>query len=131
MGLRIPKVHKKPIPEQLGDMSIKTCDDLRTNTLIRPDDFSIFFGVELAGECGGIDEVTEHDRELTAFSFWSMRGGVWDCARSGGEFRFRFACPNQHLTVLIDSKPLDLDNLHFEVFQIGVIEGKLAFQCSI
>src|SRR6266702_3612262 len=50
---------------------------------------------------------------------------------SGGRLRFRFACPNQHLTVLIYSKPLDLDDLHFEVFQIRVIEGKLALQGSV
>src|SRR5437764_944894 len=76
-----------------------------------------------------------------------MRGGAWDFARSGmlcqaafllyrwlwigGRLRFHFANPNQHLTVLIDSKPLDLDDLNFEVFQICVIEGKLAFQGSV
>src|SRR6266446_4515201 len=76
-----------------------------------------------------------------------MRGGAWDFARSGmlcqaafllerwlwsgSWFRCRFACPNQHLTVLIDSKPLDLDDLHFEVFQIRVIEGKLALQGAV
>src|SRR6266446_2176982 len=56
-----------------------------------------------------------------------LERGRW----SGGRLRFRFACPHQHLTVLIYSKPLDLDDLHFEVFQIRVIEGKLALQGSV
>src|SRR6266567_810591 len=76
-----------------------------------------------------------------------MRGGACDFARrgvlcqtafslergrwSGGRLRFHFACPNQHLAVLIDRQPLDLDDLHFEVFQVGVIEGKLALQGAV
>src|SRR5262245_60694830 len=32
--LGIPKIHEKPISEQLGDMPIKACDDLRTDSLI-------------------------------------------------------------------------------------------------
>jgi len=67
VGDRVAKVHEEPIPEQLGDMSFRALDDLRTDPLIRTDDFAILFGVELGREFGGIDQVAEHDRELPTF----------------------------------------------------------------
>ena len=45
-------------------MSIKACDDLGADLLIRLDDFSILFRIELTGELRGIDKITEHHREL-------------------------------------------------------------------
>jgi hypothetical protein len=54
VGARIPKIHEKPIPEQLGDMPTVALDHFGTNPLIRTDDFSILFGIESAGERGGI-----------------------------------------------------------------------------
>src|SRR5215472_15361899 len=129
MGLGIAEVHQESIPEELGDMSIKASNHLGTGGLVGTDHFPVIFWVELAGEFGGIDQVTEHDRQLPSFSFWSMRSGAWVFARSSvlcqsacllerclgseGQFRCRFASPNQHLPVLIYSKPLDLDDLNF------------------
>src|SRR5712691_12954215 len=74
MRLGIAKIDQETIPEQLGDMSIKTCDHLGTDLLIRPDDFSILFGIKSARESGGIDQVAEHHRELAPFGFGGMRG---------------------------------------------------------
>ena len=47
---------------------------LRTGGLIRTDHVPVVFGIESAGECGGIDEVTEHHGELPAFCFRGMLG---------------------------------------------------------
>jgi hypothetical protein len=75
MGVGIAKVDQETIPEQLGDMPIIALDNVGTNPLIRPDDFSILFRVELGGEFGGIDQVTEHDGELATFGFgYTMLG---------------------------------------------------------
>jgi hypothetical protein len=49
MGLRIPKIDEETITQELGDITIIALDHCGTRLLIRPDDFSIFFGVESAG----------------------------------------------------------------------------------
>src|SRR2546429_9790413 len=64
MCLGIAKIDEETIPEQLGDMSFIALDDLRTDPLIRTDDVSIRFGVELGGEFRGVHQVTEHHGEL-------------------------------------------------------------------
>jgi hypothetical protein len=48
MGKGIPKVDQESIPQQLSNMPIKACDDLRTGPLIRPHHFPEVFGIELA-----------------------------------------------------------------------------------
>src|SRR5262252_2646328 len=68
MGLGVAEVHEETIPEQLGNVSVKTLDDFRTSRLICPHHLPVHFGVELGRESGRIDQITEHDRELTAFS---------------------------------------------------------------
>src|SRR5712691_11214344 len=67
MCLGIPKVHEKPIPKQLGDMPIVTLDDLGTDPLVCTHHIPVLFGVELRREFGGIDQITEHHRELPSF----------------------------------------------------------------
>ena len=69
MGLGIAKVDQETIPKELGDMSIKACDDFGTDCLIGTDHVPVVFGIELAKRVGGIDQVTEHHGELTAFRF--------------------------------------------------------------
>src|SRR5262250_145882 len=59
MGLGIAIVHQEPVTKKLSNMSIKTGDDLGADLLIRTHDLPILFGVELAGEFGGIDKVAE------------------------------------------------------------------------
>src|SRR5262249_20742067 len=73
--LGIAKVHQKAIAKVLGDMSIKACDDLSTDLLIRSYPLPVLFGVELGGECGGIDQITEHHSELAPFRFRRMGYG--------------------------------------------------------
>src|SRR5262245_5736364 len=97
-------------------MPIIALNNFRTSQLIGTDHFPVLFGIELTGKFSRLHQVAEHDRELATFSFWSMRSGAWVFAwssvlcqdafllhrwlRSGGRFRFRFASPNQHLTIL-------------------------------
>ena len=47
VSLGIAKIDEETVTEQLGDMSIVALDDFRTRRLIRSDDFSVHFGVEL------------------------------------------------------------------------------------
>jgi len=74
VSLGIAKIDEESVPKELGYVSLITLDDLRADLLIRTDDFSILFGVELGGEFGGIDQVTEHDRQLPSFRFGWTRG---------------------------------------------------------
>src|SRR5262245_5200828 len=67
MRLGIPKVHQEPIAKELGDMSLKTSDDLGADLLICTDNVSILFRIKLGGELRGVHEVTEHHGELAAF----------------------------------------------------------------
>src|SRR5215470_18851988 len=48
-------------------MSIVALDNFSTSRLIDTDNFPVLFRVELGGEFSGIDQVTEHDRELPSF----------------------------------------------------------------
>src|SRR5215470_11263276 len=73
MGLGIAKIHQETITQELSNVSVKTLDDFRTRRLIRTDDFSIIFRVELRRQLGGIDQITEHHGELAAFRFGYTR----------------------------------------------------------
>src|SRR5262249_52704291 len=75
MGVGVAKIHEKPIPKELRDMSFIVCDDLRADLLIRTNHIPVLFGVEVGGELCGIDQVTEHDGELPTFGFWYARLG--------------------------------------------------------
>src|SRR4029450_7974646 len=70
VSLGIPTVHQETIPQQLGDMPIVALDNLGTHPLIRTHHITPVFRVELRGQFGRVHEVTEHDRQLTAFGFW-------------------------------------------------------------
>src|SRR5262245_3381232 len=48
-------------------MSIKACDNLGADPLIRTHHVPVLFRIKLAGECGGVHQVTEHDGQLTSF----------------------------------------------------------------
>jgi hypothetical protein len=75
MSVGIAKIDEETISEQLSDMSIVTLDNVGTHPLICTHHIPVLFGVELGGETSGIDQVTEHDRELTTFGFWYARFG--------------------------------------------------------
>src|SRR6516162_7808206 len=74
MRHRIAKVDQETVTEQLSDMPIVALDNVGTHPLIGPHYVPVLFGIKLRGEFRGIDEVTEHDGELTAFSLGSGRG---------------------------------------------------------
>ena len=54
-------------------MSIVALDHFGTHLLICPHHIPVVFGIESAGECGGVHQVAEHDGELAAFG---VRGGL-------------------------------------------------------
>jgi hypothetical protein len=73
MGLGIPKVHQESITKELGDMTIKVCDDLGTDLLICTYNLSQVLRIKLSGQGSGIDQVAEHHGELAAFGV----SGAW------------------------------------------------------
>ena len=77
--LRKAKVDQHAIAEILGDIAIKALDNASTGLLVCPDDLPQVFRVELAGEPGGIRQVTEHHRELAPFGVGSMGCGWGRC----------------------------------------------------
>jgi len=83
MCLGIAKVHQESIPKELGDMPIVALDVFSTSRLIGTDHFPVLFRVELGGEAGGIDQVTEHHSELTALSVRRRYGQVRRDLRGG------------------------------------------------
>src|SRR5262252_3407325 len=73
MGLGVAEVHQETITQELGDMPIVALDNFGTHPLICTHHVTPVFRVELAGQLGGIDQVAEHHRELSTFSF----GYLW------------------------------------------------------
>src|SRR5262245_5066663 len=67
MGLGVAEVHEEPVTEKLGDMPIVALNNFRTYLLLRTYHCSVIFGIELRRKFGGIDQVTEHHRELSTF----------------------------------------------------------------
>jgi hypothetical protein len=87
MRVGIAKVHQETIPQELSNVPVIASNYLSTGGLIRTDYLSVLFWVELAGQFCGIDQVTEHDGQLTSFCFWWM-GLCWykDCLSSWSLF---------------------------------------------
>src|SRR5712691_8359682 len=128
-------------------MSIIALNHLSTGCLIRTDHFPVVFGIELGREAGGIDQVTEHDGELTAFRFGGMRGSGWRCdvcglglwrdlrlrwwCGDGCRWRSRFPNPNKPSASLIDNLRRGEQDFVFQVFEIVVIDVKASFQRTI
>src|SRR5262249_52000899 len=74
MGLRIAEVDQEPIPKVLGNMTVKATDHLSAGLLIGAYHVSEVFGVELAGQDGGVHDIAKQDRELAAFRVRSTAG---------------------------------------------------------
>jgi hypothetical protein len=70
MGMGIAEVHQETITEELGDMSIVALDNVGTHPLICTHHVTPVFRVELRRQFRGIDQVAEHDGELTTFGVW-------------------------------------------------------------
>ena len=145
MCLGIPKIDEESIPKELSDVSF-IASNYPYRWLGRHERLPVVFRVELGGELGGIDQVSEQHRELTAFSVRGLRrsGGGRTCmgwtsevvgenwllgSRRGGERgHVRTTCPDQDAAVLIHRQALSLDEFGFQIFQIRVIELKLPLE---
>src|SRR5215470_8089501 len=120
MCLGIAEIDQQTITEELGNMPIVALNNFSTHLLIRPYHVPVLFGIELGGQLGGIDQVTKHHGQLSAFSFWSRRLGgsrfswsrlVWlECfllsQLRGSRCRLccGFANPNKSFAVVIDNR---------------------------
>jgi hypothetical protein len=79
--LGIAKVHEESIAQKLRGVSFVALDDFSTSSLIGSDYAPVVFRVELAGQFGGIDQVTKHDSELPSFRVGRRRGSNAKCDR--------------------------------------------------
>src|SRR5262245_39128090 len=70
MGMGIAKIDQETIAKILGDVTLIALNHLRTGGLIGTNHVPVVFGIKLAGELGGVHEVTKHDRELPSFGVW-------------------------------------------------------------
>src|SRR5262245_27106773 len=65
----IAKIDQETIAKILGDVTLIALNHPSTGGLIGTNHVPVVFGIKLAGELGGVHEVTKHDGKLTAFSF--------------------------------------------------------------
>ena len=79
---RVAEVDEQAIAEILRDMPLKAGDHLGARVLIGPHHLAEVFRVKLAGEDGGVHQVTEQHGELAAFGLW-RRGCSWERCMQG------------------------------------------------
>src|SRR5215467_7918752 len=73
----IAEIHQQSIAQQLGNIPVIALDHVRTCLLIRLNHLSQVLRIELGGEFGRIDQITEHHGELATFGCWRTRFGWW------------------------------------------------------
>src|SRR5215471_6130071 len=147
--LGIAKIDQQSITKELGNIAVKTRDDVCAHLLIRTDNLSEVLRVELPRQGSGLHQITEHHRKLSAFSlgygrcreWWCDRGWLlllcrrlWEClARLRGCFDGPCACPRPHQdsALLVRSYTLGIDQFFFEDIQILVIQIEAHLQRSI
>jgi hypothetical protein len=123
-------------------VSIKACDNVCTDALIRTDHVPVLFGIELGGEFCGVYEVTEHHGQLAAFGFGRGRGDWGGCDPGRLSFprsRWGWRCwrcvtasrPDQDGSRLVAGYLFGLNEFGLEVFEVLVIQGKAAFEGAI
>src|SRR5262249_19323499 len=140
MGLRIAKIDQETVAKELSDVPIIASNHLRTGGLVGTDHFPVLFGVELGGKFCGVHEITEHDRELTAFRFrcawferWcNLRGLIvldrrllgW-LSRERGDFlsASSVARPDETPPFVV-SHWMHVEKFGFEGFEILVIQAE-------
>jgi hypothetical protein len=110
------------VEELLGGFRIKTTDEFRR-----------------------VFKIGEQHRDLLALAFEASFGGqdflgqIWRrigkgctrgrwCDRRG---RAGLTRPDQHGAILINRQLLDLDDLHLQIVQVGVVQGKLSLEGAI
>src|SRR5262249_1199722 len=113
--------------------SVKTLDDFCADVLVNTNHVPVLFRVELAGQLGGVYEITEHDGELPSFSLWSLRtllclGSRRLCCLSrkrgcGRCFR-SIPRPHEDSAIFICGELLCLDDLRLDGFEILVVEAE-------
>jgi hypothetical protein len=131
VGLGVAEIDEQPIAEVLRNMPLKAGDHLGAGVLIGPHHLAEVFRIELAGEGGGVDQVTEQHGELAAFGVWE-RGRRSDCgngARSGG--CRRPAGPDQDSAILVHGQFFGINEILLEVLQQVVIELEAAFEDAV
>jgi hypothetical protein len=128
-------------------VSVKACDDLGADPLICTYHFSVIFGIKLAGEFGGIEEVTKHDGELPSFRVGrrdsnarcDLRGWLFlysrrwcSLSRRRGDFLSpcSFARPDETPIIFIDHRMCE-KQLVLQVVEIVVIEVKASLESTI
>ena len=91
---RIAEIDKQPIAHVVGNVAAEPLHDRVTGLVIGAQDIAQVLGVELLGQWGRIDEVTEHHRHLAALGRWfrrrwprwgrDLRGGPTGGGKVGG-----------------------------------------------
>jgi hypothetical protein len=149
MRLRIAEVHEESITEQLSDMPIVALNNVRTHPLILAHHVTPVFRVELRGESGGIDQVTEHHCELPSFRVgrrrwrsrekFNLRGWLFlDSRRLCCVSKLRGNClsaccvtsPNETSSFVIDNW-VNIEDFVLQIVEIVVIEVKSSFESTI
>jgi hypothetical protein len=78
--LWVAKVDQQAITKILGNMTVEALDDLRAGALVGAHDRAQIFRIKLAGEAGGLHQVTEQDGELAPLGLM-VRQCRWGCGR--------------------------------------------------
>jgi hypothetical protein len=122
-------------------------ENLGTHLLIGTHHVTPVFGVELAGQFGGVHEITEHHGELTAFSVrrrcsrerFNLSGWLclhnrlwWWLSRLRGNClcACRVASPHETSSFVIDDW-VNIEDFFLQVLDIVVIDVKASLECPI
>jgi hypothetical protein len=131
----VAEVDEQAVAEVLGNMPLIAGDHLGTGLLIGAHHLPEVFRIELAGEYGGIHQVTEQHRELAAFCLGRSGGSGRRCrqGRGGGrgDRHLRVTRPDQHLALLVPGELVHLHNFVSEECKQVVVELKLDLERTI
>src|SRR5262245_9920065 len=145
----VAEVHEQAIAEVLGDMPVKARNHLGAGLLIGPHHLAEILRVELAGERGRVDQVTEQYRELAAFrlrGIWykwrgrnlprrvSWRHELW-CRWRGRRYlhrcRYCVTSPTQASALVIDHLRVSIEEFILEIVEGVLVEVKLTLECPV
>ena len=140
----IAKIHQQSIAQQLGNIPVIAFDHCGTRLLIRPDNFSILFGVKLGESV--VESTTSQNITVSCLHSASAVGGATEGLalsrrdvrrsrqrnwRGGCPCAGRPTCPDEHSAVLIHCQLFGVDHVLFEVFQDLVVELEPALECPV
>jgi hypothetical protein len=149
MRLGIAKVDQQPIAQILCDIPLQALDHFVTGLLIGPHDRPVIFGIELAGQGGGIDEVAEQHGELAALRLCRTRCATWrgplwrgvcladgrrgmlECWRSWRLGCSRVADPAQATPRVIDHLRVGVEEFILEDRQLVLVQLELEPQRAV